>query len=86
MAELVATAAQFNGLTATVYWDDVTLAVTRCEVTGVVPPSTVFVSAVRDAGSMPWSHTFAADSSEPVVGVAFETAAMDGVTLRIEER
>ena len=75
--EQVAAATGFNGSSVTFYWDDVTLAVTRCQAVDVVPGMVLPATATPDGGAA-WAHTFTADEDAPVEGVSFQGVGEDG--------
>jgi len=66
-------AAGFNGATIQFYYDDLTLALTRCEATDV-PDGWSITATAND-----WSHNFTTSESVAVDGVVFASAELDGI-------
>lgn len=65
--ERIASSAGFGNSTVTIFYDDETLLLTRCETAGVVEGRVIKAVATPEVGD-PWSHEFVADESVPVDG------------------
>lgn len=83
MAEQRTASAGFNGCTIQFYYDDVTLAVTRCEASVLPSGWCIRATATPEAGD-PWSCEFHEDGSIDVEGVSFTSSDLDGVTFSFE--
>jgi hypothetical protein len=82
--EVLAARGQFDGIVVQIFYDDVTLALTRATCSGPVTEAVrVRARAVPSTGD-PWSYEWTAPGDVVLTGPSYASADLDGLTIGFE--